>query len=81
MKKYTADFETCTWLSDETFVWAYAICEIGKEENIVIGNSLEEFMRFTEKSDNSVFYFHNLKFDRIFYIKLVLRKWLYLCKK
>ena len=75
MKKYTADFETCTWLSDETYVWAYAVCEIGNEENIIIGNSLEDFMKFCEKSDNSVFYFHNLKFDRFVYSKLVLGKW------
>lgn len=74
MKKYTADFETCTWLPDETYVWAYAICEIGNEENIIIGSKLEEFMRFCENSDNSVFYFHNLKFDRILYIELVFRK-------
>lgn len=74
MKKYTADFETCTWLPDETYVWAYAICEIGNEENIIIGSKLEEFMRFCENSDNSVFYFHNLKFDRIFHIELVFRK-------
>lgn len=66
MKKYTADFETCVWLEDETYVWAYAICEIGNEENIIIGNSLDEFMKFCEKSDNSVFYFHNLKFDGSF---------------
>ena len=66
MKKYTADFETCTWLSDETYVWAYAICEIGREDNIIIGNSLDEFMKFCEKSDNSTFYFHNLKFDGSF---------------
>lgn len=66
MKKYTADFETCTWLEDETFVWAYAICEIGNEKNIIIGNSLDDFMKFCENSDNSTFYFHNLKFDGSF---------------
>lgn len=71
MKKYTADFETCTWLEDETYVWAYAVCEIGNEKNIIIGNSLEEFMTLCKKSNNSTYYFHNLKFDRLFYIKLV----------
>lgn len=68
MKKYTADFETCVWLPDETFVWAYAICEIGNEENIIIGNSLDSFMSFCENSKNSTFYFHNLKFDGSFII-------------
>lgn len=66
MKKYTADFETCTWLEDETYVWAYAICEISNPSNIAIGNSLDDFMKFCEKSNNSTFYFHNLKFDGSF---------------
>ena len=30
MKKFTGDFETATWLEDETFVWAWAVCEIRK---------------------------------------------------
>lgn len=72
MKKYTADFETCTWLSDETFVWAYAICEIGNEGNIIIGNSLNDFMNFCRNSNNSVFYFHNLKFDGSFILNWLL---------
>lgn len=63
MKKYTADFETATWLEDETYVWAWAICEIGNEENIVIDNNIESFIKFLEESGNSTFYFHNLKFD------------------
>jgi hypothetical protein len=28
MKKYTGDFETATWFEDETWVWAWAVCEI-----------------------------------------------------
>ena len=36
VKKFTADFETCVWCEDETWVWAWAICEIGNEENIKI---------------------------------------------
>ena len=67
MKKYTADFETCTWLKDETYVWAWAICEIGSEK-IEIGNNIGSFMEFCENSNNSVFYFHNLKFDGEFII-------------
>ena len=60
MKKFTADFETAIWLKDETFVWAWAVCEIGNEENIVIENNIESFMKFLEKHKDSVFYFHNL---------------------
>ena len=68
MKKYTADFETATWLENETYVWAWATCEIGKPENIVIGNTIESFMEWCIKNNNTTLYFHNLKFDGEFII-------------
>ena len=63
MTKYTADFETCTWLSDETYVWAYAICDIDNPENIIIGNNIDDFMSWCSDGKNPTCYFHNLKFD------------------
>ena len=45
MKKYTADFETATWLEDETYVWAWAICEIGEPDNVKIGGDINETFR------------------------------------
>lgn len=68
MKKYTADFETATWLENETYVWAWAVCEIGNEENIIIDNNIDSFIEFCKKQKNSTFYFHNLKFDGEFII-------------
>lgn len=68
MKKFSADFETATWLDNETFVWAWAVCEIGNEENFHIGNNIEGFIEFMKKENNSIFYFHNLKFDGEFII-------------
>lgn len=68
MKKFTADFETATWLENETYVWAWAVCEIGNEENIVIGNEIDSFIDYCKNQKNSVFYFHNLKFDGEFLI-------------
>ena len=68
MKKYSADFETATWLDNETYVWAWAFCEIGNENNIKYGNTLDSFMQELEKENNSTFYFHNLKFDGEFII-------------
>ena len=68
MKKFTADFETATWLEDETFVWAWAICEIGNEENLQIGNNIDDFIELCKYEKNSTFYFHNLKFDGEFII-------------
>ncbi len=68
MKKFTADFETATWLEDETYVWAWATCEIGNPDNIVIGNDIESFMEWCIKNENTTLYFHNLKFDGEFII-------------
>ncbi len=68
MKKFTADFETVTWLENETYVWAWAVCEIGNEESIVIGNEIDSFIDYCKLQKNSVFYFHNLKFDGEFLI-------------
>lgn len=68
MKKFTADFETCVWKPDETFVWAWAVCEIGNDENITLGNNIDTFIEYCKKEKNSIFYFHNLKFDSEFII-------------
>lgn len=73
MKKYTADFETSTWNESETWVWAWAVCEIGNEENIIIENNIESFIEFCKKQGNSVLYFHNLKFDSEFIISYLLQ--------
>lgn len=74
MKRFSADFETATWFTDRTYVWAWAVCEIGNEENIVIENSIDSFMKFCEKQKNAVFYFHNLKFDGSFILDWLLRQ-------
>ena len=63
---YTADFETATWLEDSSYVWAWAISEIGNEDNIKIGNTIESFMDYVSKNKSSKYYFHNLAFDGSF---------------
>ena len=68
VKKFTADFETCVWKEDETWVWAWAVSEIGNDENIIIDNNIDSFIEFCRKEKNSIFYFHNLKFDGEFII-------------
>lgn len=70
--KFTADFETCTWLSDKTYVWAWACCNI-EDEKINIGNSMETFFEFIKSFHNPTFYFHNLKFDGEFIIYHLLK--------
>lgn len=73
MKHFTADFETSTWLENESFVWAWALCEIGKTENLEIGNTIESFFERIEKLDNPVILFHNLKFDGEFILYYLLK--------
>ena len=70
--KYTADFETSTWQTDKTFVWAFALCEIGNEDNVIIGNNIDDFMKYVEHLPNSEIFFHNLKFDGEFIIHWLL---------
>ncbi len=68
---YTADFETTTDTSD-CRVWAWGVCNIYDIEVVKIETELEDFIRFMEKSFNSTFYFHNLKFDGEFIIAWLL---------
>ena len=80
VKKFTADFETATWLEDETFVWAWAVCEINNEKNLQINNNIDSFIDFCKKEKNSIFYFHNLKFDGEFIIYWCLKNGFKLAK-
>lgn len=73
MKKFSCDFETCTWLENETFVWAWASCEIGNEKNLKLGNNIESFIEFCKLEKNPTCYFHNLKFDGEFIIYWALK--------
>ena len=72
MKKYVGDFETATWIENETYVWAWSVCEIGNESNIHYGNSIESFFEFVKSENNPEIYFHNLKFDGEFIIYYLL---------
>ena len=72
MYKFTADFETCTWLEDETYVWAWALCNIDNPEEVQIGTDIESFFNLCTKYINPRIYFHNLKFDGAFLISYLL---------
>ena len=63
MKRFTADFETATWLEDESYVWAWALCDIEDPDKVDIGNSIDSFFERIKKENNPYVYFHNLKFD------------------
>lgn len=65
MGTFVADFETTTDLN-KTYVWAYAICEVGNSdrEKVITGTSIDVFMKWCRESkENHKIYFHNLKFD------------------
>lgn len=65
LKSYVADFETTTDPED-CYVWAYAINEVNdytNNEEVIIGTSIDEFMKWCESNGNNKIYFHNLKFD------------------
>lgn len=66
MRTFIADFETTTDPND-CRVWAYAICEVGNQENLIIGNNIDDFMEFcANRKENYKILFHNLKFDSQF---------------
>lgn len=66
MGTFIADFETTTNKND-CRVWAYALCEVGKEDNLIIGNNINDFMDWcSNKRENHTVLFHNLKFDAQF---------------
>lgn len=65
--KFTADFETCTWLENETYVWAWATYNIDNKD-FCYGNNIEDFMEFCKFYHNPIIYMHNLKFDGEFII-------------
>lgn len=73
MKRFTADFETATWKSDETWVWAWSLCDIENPENVDIGNNIETFFERIKKESNPYIYFHNLKFDGEFIIYYLIK--------
>ena len=72
--KFAADFETTTDIND-CRVWAYSLCEIGKPDNFLYGNNIEDFIKFcANPKENYVLYFHNLKFDSEFIFNYLLNE-------
>lgn len=79
MKKFSADFETAIWVENETWVWAWACVEIGNEENLQIGNNIDDFIEYLKNENNPTVYMHNLKFDRRICHLLVINSWIHAC--
>ena len=64
VSNYVADFETTTLVND-CRVWAYGMTPIDNVEAIEYGASITDFIERISTED-SVIYFHNLKFDGVF---------------
>ena len=73
MKRFTADFETATWIPDETWVWAWALCDIEDPSHVEVGNTIESFFERIKKEANPYIYFHNLKFDSEFILYYLMK--------
>ena len=74
-KIYSADFETTVY-KGQTFteVWASALVELGTE-NVIIHHSIDEtFEYLISQPENSLLYYHNLKFDGSFWLDFLLVK-------
>lgn len=69
---FTADFETETSLPNETYVWAWALCDIETLE-ITRGLDIASFIDTSIKLEGQTIFFHNLKFDGQFIIDFLLR--------
>ena len=68
--KYACDFETTTKL-DDCRVGGYGIRQLYNKNNLIIGNTMDEFMKWCE-SVKADLYFHNLKFDGSFIVNWLL---------
>lgn len=73
MKRFTADFETATWDPNETWVWAWALCDIEDPSHVEVGNSIDDFFKRIKKEANPYIYFHNLKFDGEFILYYLMK--------
>jgi hypothetical protein len=50
MGSFVADFETNTNMAD-CRVWAYAICEVGNKDNIIVGTTIDDFMKWYNSNE------------------------------
>ena len=51
------------------------MCEVGNSDNIVIGTTIDDFMKWCEsQKENVKVFFHNLKFDGQFIIHWLFKK-------
>lgn len=64
---FTADLETTTDEND-CRCWVWGVNLVGDRDYFTYGTTLDEFITYCMESNNSTYYFHNLKFDGEFLI-------------
>lgn len=71
---FVGDFETTVYQGQtRTDVWASAITELFAENDVVIHHSIEQtFEYLTSLKSNIICYYHNLKFDGVFWVDYLL---------
>lgn len=67
-----ADFETTTDPFDVR-VWAWGVARVSNPNDVVIDNSIESFIDFISM-DDSITFFHNLRFDGLFILDHILNQ-------
>ena len=73
MGVFVADLESTTKEND-CRVWAYAVCDIDNIDNVKIGTTMDEFIKWCSiKGENHKIFFHNLKWDGDFIVSWLLR--------
>lgn len=71
MNTYCADFETTTDPED-CRVWAWGLASVDKPDDVEIDHELDDFL-FRISMEDSICYFHNLKFDGRFILDKLFR--------
>lgn len=69
---YVADFETTTKV-DDCRVWGWAASRVYNVDNVVYGDTLDEFMDWLTVEHPQIVYFHNEAFDGSFIIDWLFR--------
>lgn len=68
-RQFVGDFETTVYEGQErTDVWASAIVELGTEAVVILHSIDETYEYLTGIDENIVVYYHNLKFDGMFWL-------------
>lgn len=62
MRRFSADFETTTDVSD-CRVWAWAAADVDEPSKVARGTDIRSFMEWLAALPDAMVWFHNLKFD------------------